>query len=304
MKRIAPFPALLVAASVAAQEQTLPSFPVSVDAVRMSVTVPDDRRPLPREAFTVLEDGRAQTLTLFSREPMPLDIVLLLDISRSVGREQAAYMNRLGMRFVESLGRGDRMQIMHFGSNASTTQEFTGEKALLQAALTERPRQDATALRQSMYVALAQLEQLITPPDCPRRRVLVVLTDAVDTRSHMDGEVLRSRAHIAQATVFVIAVTPEQLGWSAEQDREFAENRHLLAGICQETGGIYFECRSFIDALTVTRRIIRDLAAQYTLGWQSDAPSPDGFRRVQVVIRGLPSDKYRHPTGYLASRNR
>jgi VWFA-related protein len=302
MKKSALF-AVFLAASVAAQNTApkVPSFPVSADAVRMAVTL-SDNRPLPKEAFTVMEDGRKQNLTLFSREPLPLDVVLLLDISGSVNETQAEQMNRLGKRFVQSLGRGDRMQIMHFGVNASTTQEFTGEKSLLEAALTEMPRHDATALRQSMYVALAQLEQVVTPPDCPRRRVLVVLTDAVDTRSHMDGELLRSRAHQANAAVFIIAVTPSTLQWTAQQDREFAESRYLLANICKETGGVYFECIAFIDALIVSKRIIRDLAAQYTLGWQSDSPTPDGFRRVQVLISGLSSDKYRHPTGYLATR--
>jgi len=290
--------------ATAADTRQVPTFSASAEAVTISVAVPGKHPPLASSDITVYENGREQKLYLFSRNPMPLDIVLLLDVSRSINDTESERMNQLGRRFVEALGENDRMQIMHFGEYASTTQPFTGDRNALRAALHAMRPHNATALRQSIYVALAQLENLPFPPDEPRRRVLVAFTDAVDTRSTMDGELLRGRAHSARTAVYLISIRPSMLTWSALEDRVFAENRFLLSSISKETGGVYFECTSFLDALGTAKRIVTDLASQYTLGWQSDTPSDVTFRHVQVHIRGLTTDKYRYPTGYLVPARR
>ena len=62
---------------------------VDVDVVRVTVTVADSHgkfvRGLPRTAFRVSEDGRPQTISHFESENVPLELVVAVDISGSMG---------------------------------------------------------------------------------------------------------------------------------------------------------------------------------------------------------------------------
>jgi VWFA-related protein len=75
-----------LAAALSGEEQTIR---VNVDLVNVYLTVCNHRgrliTGLGRESFAVIEDGRPQIITNFSRETdVPLTIVLLIDTSGSV----------------------------------------------------------------------------------------------------------------------------------------------------------------------------------------------------------------------------
>src|SRR4026207_732010 len=61
---------------------------VDVDVVKVTVTVTDDRnryvKGLPRSAFRVSEDGRAQTISHFFAGDAPLELVVAVDMSESM----------------------------------------------------------------------------------------------------------------------------------------------------------------------------------------------------------------------------
>ena len=65
-----------------------PRFEVSVDMVSLSLAVFDEKRKLVTDLeesdFTVYEDGVEQEIEVFSREDLPLRMVLLLDTSMSM----------------------------------------------------------------------------------------------------------------------------------------------------------------------------------------------------------------------------
>ncbi len=62
---------------------------VDVDVVQVTVTVADSRgkfvRGLPQSAFRVAEDGRPQTISHFASENVPLELIVAIDISGSMG---------------------------------------------------------------------------------------------------------------------------------------------------------------------------------------------------------------------------
>src|SRR5882724_1849675 len=94
--------------------------------------VPD----LPKEEFTVFEDGQEQTIKAFTRESnLPLTIGLLVDVSRSqerlIGIEQAASRQF----FTSVLKPKDLAFIISFGQDAELLQDFTSSGKLLSRAL-------------------------------------------------------------------------------------------------------------------------------------------------------------------------
>src|SRR5262249_17737523 len=79
--------ASIVAAAVLSAQQR-PSLRSTIEVTVVTATVRDANGKLvgdlPKEAFTVFEDGEPMTITTFTNERVPLGIGLLLDISDSM----------------------------------------------------------------------------------------------------------------------------------------------------------------------------------------------------------------------------
>src|SRR5262249_30681059 len=61
---------------------------VNVEVVQVTVTETDDRANfipgIPRPAFRILEDGKPQTITYFSSDDVPLELIVAVDVSGSM----------------------------------------------------------------------------------------------------------------------------------------------------------------------------------------------------------------------------
>src|SRR5437870_11096131 len=101
------------------------------DVVRVEtqlVTVPavvTDRNGHPltdlrAENFVVLEDGKAERLTNFATTETPFEIALLLDTSGST-REELGLIRDAANAFINALRPGDRIAIVAFNNDRSTT---------------------------------------------------------------------------------------------------------------------------------------------------------------------------------------
>ena len=105
------------AAALAAQQPQQPTFSANVKTVAVYATVTNAQgRLVPdlrRDDFTVFDDGKQQTLTLFANEVQPITVVMLLDRSGSMKpnydtEEQAAEA------FVRAMGPNDKARIGSF----------------------------------------------------------------------------------------------------------------------------------------------------------------------------------------------
>jgi VWFA-related protein len=92
---------------------------------------------LTKDDFTVLEDGKEQTITQFSRETdLPLKLGLLIDVSRSqtrlLGDERDA-----ASKFISSVMRpkSDEAFLLSFGHDTTLEQDFTDSASTIEAAL-------------------------------------------------------------------------------------------------------------------------------------------------------------------------
>lgn len=91
---------------------------------------------LTKDDFTVLEDGKEQAITQFSREAdLPLKLGLLIDVSRSqtrlLGSERDA-----ASKFISSVMRPkDEAFLLSFGHDTTLEQDFTDSALAMKAAL-------------------------------------------------------------------------------------------------------------------------------------------------------------------------
>ena len=162
-----------------------PTFKVEVDYVEVDAIVTDQRgtfvRDLKKEDFQVLEDGKPQTITtfsiidipteranrpLFASQPIEPDVktnaqpfdgriyvMVLDDLHTTFGRSQR--VKAAGRQFIERhLGANDLMAVVHTSGPSDASQEFTGSKRLLLAAVNRvmgRKVASATVTRTDEY---------------------------------------------------------------------------------------------------------------------------------------------------------
>src|SRR5438270_226062 len=121
-------------------EATIPSIKVDVDVVNILCSVRNKAGGLvgnlSKDDFTLLEDGKPQTIKYFTRETdIPLTIGLLIDISGSQARliddeRRAAYQF-----FSQVLRKKDMAFLISFGPEAELLQDFTNSPKLLEEGL-------------------------------------------------------------------------------------------------------------------------------------------------------------------------
>src|SRR5947209_6708634 len=113
---------------------------VDVDVVNILCSVRDKKGALignlTQDDFTLLEDGKPQTIKYFEKETdLPLTIGLLVDVSGSQARLIEDERNAALQFFSQVLRKKDMAFLISFGPEAELLQDFTNSPRLLQAAL-------------------------------------------------------------------------------------------------------------------------------------------------------------------------
>ena len=85
---------------------------------------------LEKEDFTVLEDGKPQTIKYFTRETdLPLTIGLLVDVSGSQRNLIEIERSAASQFFSQVLRKKDEAFLISFGEEAELLQDYTGSPA-------------------------------------------------------------------------------------------------------------------------------------------------------------------------------
>ena len=118
-------------------------------AVYATVTGADGRlvANLTRDAFSILDNGRRQDMTLFSSDLQPITVVMLLDRSGSM-RGNFALVQKAAETFVEMMRADDRARIGSFSNGIQVDpRDFTSDHdELLHILRTELQAEEPTPL--------------------------------------------------------------------------------------------------------------------------------------------------------------
>jgi Ca-activated chloride channel homolog len=287
------------AASAQTPETTLK---VDVKLVNVFVTVTDEHGApvggLKKENFTLLEDGKQQTISMFDKESaLPLSIVLDVDTSLSTRKDLPLELSS-ARRFAHAILRPvDALSLYGFSEVVSEVVPFTSDLKTIDRGVDHVRLGSATALYDALYLGSEAL--------APRkgRKVLVVITDGGDTVSRMDYKQAVRSAQEAEAIVYSIIVVPIE----ASAGRDIG-GEHALIQISEDTGGKYFYAESVPQLDDAFRKISDELRTQYLLAYYpAQRFSDSSFRRIEVRVDGMPSGSkftVRHRTGYYTSKSK
>jgi VWFA-related protein len=285
---------------------TLPqggTFRSEVDLVALHVTVVDGRQRfvpnLLAEDFGVYDEGAKQQVMLFASAMAPLDLMVLLDTSGSMGASLALAKDA-AIRLVRTLKEGDRGAVVTFSDGVRFAQPLTDDRARLESALRAPSASGETALYESVYIALRELRRERPVDDMPRRQAIVVLSDGDDNRSRVSFDDVLDEARRSAVTIFTIVPAPVTgvVPTNSFGQRLWFDMRRLA----DETGGRAFAPVKVEDLSSVYKDVATELGQQYWLAYVPPPPvNGQEFRRVSVRVETRSGLRARTRVGYYTT---
>jgi Ca-activated chloride channel family protein len=262
---------------------------VSVQVVQINALVSDRSGKfvagLTPAQFRVLEDGKPQRILHFAAEEAPLEIVVAMDISGSMGA--ALEDLKVAVRqFLSRLKPTDLVTLVAFNQEMFTLTQRESDPAKLAAAVDRLTTFGGTTLYD---VIIRSLELLSRQPG---RRSLVVFSDGEDQSSQATFAVADRALRGSDAALFMVA-----LG----RGREQADLRETVAALAEPTGGraIYADNPSKLGEAFA--EVLDELEHQYLIGFESTNTAKDGaWRKLEVELPGTPY-RVRARQGYFGS---
>ena len=278
-----------------------PTLKVDVKLVNVYVTVTDAHggpvSGLKKENFTLQEDGRDQTISVFDKESaVPLSIALAIDTSLST-RHDLPLEQASAKRFARAIMRPvDALSVFGFSETVLQSTSYTSDLKRIDDGIDHIRLGAATALFDAVFLASRSLDRR------QGRKVLVLITDGGDTVSKVDYKEAVRAAEEAEGIVYSIIVVPIENSAGRETGGE-----HALIQLSEDTGGKYYYATSMSQLDEAFRQISDELRTQYLLAYYpSERTSNSQFRRIQVSVSGPPDSaiyRVRHRAGYYTLKS-
>lgn len=254
-------------------------FKKEVQEVVLHATVLDDQRHLvtnlDRSAFTVYEDGVRQQTTSFHRDDVPVAMGIVIDNSGSM-REKRNKVNEAVLNLIRAGNPDDQIFVVNFSQDSYLDQDFTSNINLLQQALNKLSARGSTALYDAIVASAVHLQNNTGV----KRKVLLVITDGRDNASQETlQEATRRLQQQNGPTLYAIGLLSDELQQSGTD---------ALQSLADSTGGVAFFPQSLDEVDNITRTVAHDIRTQYTIGYKSSNPNPNGgYRRIQVTAQAV-----------------
>lgn len=251
---------------------------------------------LEREDFEVYDDGNRQELVTFARGDAELAAAVLVDASSSMRGSRLRLALRGAAAFAIGLGEADESSILLFADRILHATPFSSDARAILSGLEGIQATGGTALNDSLYLTLKRLEAR------HGRRVLILLSDGVDSHSSLTMEDVAWLARRSRTLIYWVRTDPGGGGkrFSAWKDAaDYAAEDRLLSRIVEETGGRIVTLESIDRTADAMRGILAELREQYVIGYYPDTVRHDNaWHRVQVRT-SRPGLRVRALDGYI-----
>ncbi len=260
---------------IQAQAQGSDTIRVDVNLVVLDATVKTKdgqiMGDLKKEDFEVREDGIAKKIELFSRDELPLNVALVLDLSDSIGpfldplRDAAATT-------LAALKPEDEVALFTFSTEAELRTPLTKDKTKIAEQISSFKAGGATNINDGIFVAAEYLLQ-----SAPKgRRVIILISDDVGTDAGGQGTrdiVIETIA--ADAALYNLKIpghNSTQTLFAASMIPGLVNIRKVL----DQTGGEIFDVQNVANLSAVFRALMERIKTRYTLGYYTSVNGTEG----------------------------
>src|SRR5215475_4942559 len=241
---------------------------------------------LNRDDFTIFEDGVKQTVSHFSRDKLPVSLVLLVDRAGCVNPFDEK-IRTATIKALENLKPDDEVAIMTFSNKVALVQPFTRDRRLVAEKIVNVERQHQSEqhyFNAAIYEASEYIRRAANPSG---RRAIVALTSleaSIDFSKVSEQEALLS---LLESGAVVSGILVKTIGGRIDQGirgKPTSFLRHLglrsgsLKMFVTETGGELAGATPVeIDA--TLNRMVDNISTSYALAYAPTNSVNDGKRR-------------------------
>lgn len=282
------------------------AFKSGVDVVALAVTVTDPQgrsvTGLTADDFAVFEEGVRQTLSLFRNGDVPVDLAFVLDTSSSMSGA-LPIVKKAARGLVNRLHGADRAAVFDVKGSVRIPQPLTQDRGSIASAVDALSARGDTAVYDGMYMSLREFERERRANPAMRRQALIVLSDGLDTTSHVTFEDVTGLARTLDVTIYTVSLRDARLPVDTQQEERLRRATWEMRTLARETGGLAFFASRAAELEGVYEAIGNELANQYALAYVPGGPRRDGaFRRVAVKVLPPATGIPRTRSGYVATK--
>ncbi len=250
---------------------------------------------LPKEAFTVYENGVVQEIKVFKREDVPVSMGLIIDNSGSM-RDKRAKVEAASVALAKDSNPEDEAFVVNFNDEAFLDlphgRDFTSDIKELEEALTRIDSRGGTAMRDAIRMSIDHVKE----KGHKDKKVLVVITDGNDNSSLVSLENLVKAAQQTGILIYSVGLLGE------EERREAQRAQRALKALAEATGGEAFFPKDVSEVDRIAHQVARDIRNQYTISYTPSNTALDGtFRQIKIAIEAAGNPTVRTRSGYYAT---
>jgi VWFA-related protein len=243
--------------------------------------------------FELFVDGQSRPISELTRSETSVRLALLfdnsgsLDSARSFEKQAAIHFFRHVMRPV------DEASIFSIETDSYLALPLTRDVAKLELTIENFGRPEGST---SLFDAIVDAAAYLRPYS--GRRVMVIVSDGIDTTSRVDYETTIQRVLSYDCQVFVV-----QTGlYEGANLRALAAERRM-EGLSSQTGGAVYIPRSVAELNSAFDQIAADLSQQYILSYYPSGDHRDGrFHALELKVKSRKDVRIRSRRGYYSPK--
>jgi Ca-activated chloride channel homolog len=270
-----------------AQSQEPSVIHVDVNLVLLDATVKTKAGQilgdLKQDSFELREDGVPQKIEIFSRDELPLNVALVLDLSDSIGPFLGP-LRQAAMTALSALKPEDEVALFTFSTEAELKVPFTTDKTEIAKQIGDFHVGGATNINDGIFVAAKYL--LNTPPK--GRRVIILISDDVGTSAGGQGtHDIVTECIASDAVLYNLKIpgyNPPGTLFAASMVPGLVNIRKVM----DQTGGEIFDVQDVTHLDEAFGALIKRIKTRYTLGYYTKATAAEG-KPHKLDVRLAPS---------------
>lgn len=222
--------------------------------------------------FSIYSDKKKQVVSVFETSEAPLQVVIMLDVSISIGKHFKDIQNS-AIDFVKVLRPQDQAMMVTFGGKVQILNDFTSDFNILKSSI-DKISNTSISSNTSVYDCLSEIIENQFKNSDKSRKAIILLTDGVDTSSARSFSGLRYS--LANSSIVIYTILYQTI--SSNKDSE-----NVIDQIVNFTGGRKFKAEKS-NVKKVFKEITKELQNQYQLGFYPDDIDGDVLHSIKVEV--------------------
>ena len=244
--------------------------------------------------FELMVDGQIKDISEMTRADTPVRLAMLFDNSGSIDFARE-FEKQAALHFFRRVMRAsDEAAIYSVETESYRAQSLTNDIRILEQTIASFGRPGGAT---SLFDAIVDASAYLRP--YKGRRVIVIVSDGVDTTSRVDFETTIKEVLGDDCQIFIV-----QTGlYDGANVRALAAERRMEQ-LAIQTGGATYVPKTVSDLETAFKQIAADLAQQYVLSYYQAEEHRDGrFHVINLRVKSRKDVRVRARKGYYSPKS-